>query len=108
MWWEDFQETRVVESRAAPEVEDSELYQNSMTSTDYIVNAVTGVRYPHRLGSRDMLRYYVVVGNAGKKYDYKEACRFFYATPEEFERASGLPVSAESKRRWLKNQELFK
>ena len=107
MWWEDFQETRVVES-AAPEVEAAELFQNSMTSTEFIVNAVSGIRYPHRLGSRDMLRYYIVVGNAGKKHDYKEACRFFYHSPEEFERSSGLTVSAASKQRWLKNQDLFR
>ena len=89
-------------------LEFEELFQNSMTSTEYIVNAVTGFKYPYRLGSKDMLRYYIVVGNAGKKYDYKEACRFFYATPEEFERSSGLTVSAASKQRWFKNQYLFK
>lgn len=107
MWWDELQADRVV---AGPDqvVETEELFQNSMISTEYIVNAVTGFKYPHRLGSKDMLRYYIVVGNAGKKHDYKEACRFFYGSPEEFERSSGLPVSAASKQRWLKNQELFK
>ena len=109
MWWDELESERVHEYAKEPKLVDhDELFQNSMTSTDYIVNAVSGVKYPYRLGSQDMLRFYIVVGNAGKKHDYKEACRFFYATPEEIERSSGLQVTQASKQRWRKNQELFK
>lgn len=108
MWWDELQAERC-ELPQEPAVADyADLHQNSMTSSEYIVHAVTGVKYPYRLGTKDMLRFYIVVGNAGEKHDYKEACRFFYNTPEEFERYSGLKVSAASKTRFLKNQELFK
>ena len=108
MWWDELQAERC-EQPLEPVLADYDaLVQNSMTSSDWIVNSVTGVKYPYRLGTKDMLRFYIVVGNAGKKHDYKEACRFFYHTPEEFERSSGQTVSAASKQRWLKNQELFK
>ena len=108
MWWDELQAERCEQSQEPVIVEFDELFQNSMTSTEYIVYSVTGVKYPYRLGTKDMLRFYQVVGNAGKKGDYKEACRFFYDTPDQFERSSGMVVSDASKRRFLKNQEMFK
>ena len=108
MWWDELQAERCHLPQEPAVVEFDELFQNSMTSTDFIVNSVTGVKYPYRLGTKDMLRFYQVVGNAGKKHDYKEACRFFYDSPEQYERASGLVVSDASKQRFLKNQEMFK
>jgi hypothetical protein len=71
-----------------------------------ILNAITGYQYPYRIGSKDELRFYIVM--TSDPWNPKEACRLFFSSPEEYESFSGLTVSMESKRKFRNNQMMFR
>jgi len=71
-----------------------------------ILNAITGESYPFRIGTRDELRFFVVMENDPD--DYKEARRLYFDSPEQYERATRRKVSEESKIRFYENQKLFR
>ena len=98
MWWEELNDAAY-----APEIElrqpdkQPEYYYNSITSRFPIMNALTGEIYldsnkrPYRMGSVDERRFYVIV--MGDPNNSKEACKLFFDTPEQYERATGSAVS---------------
>ena len=71
-----------------------------------ILNAITGYQYPYRIGSKDELRFYIVM--TSDPWEPKEACRLFFSSPEEYESFSGLTVSAESKQKFRNHQMAFR
>jgi len=85
---------------------------NPITSRMPILNALSGEPCvnskgrAYRIGSRDELRFYVVI--RGEPGNPKEACKLFFDSPEQFERATGIAVSRESKQRFRTNQTQFK
>ena len=72
------------------------------TYTKNIINAITGVEYPYRIGSIHERRFYVVMEN--DPYNPRDARRLFFDTPQQYEQATGIKVSVESKARFLRNQ----
>jgi hypothetical protein len=80
-------------------------HQPITTHSKNIVNAITGEEYPYRIGSRDERRFYVVMEN--DPMNYKEARRLFFDSPQQYENATGISVSAESRQRFYNNKALF-
>jgi len=83
-----------------------EFFHQPITSLNkYILNAITGVEYPYKIGSKDELRFFVVMESDPQ--DYKEARRLYFDSPEQYERATRRVVSDESKRRFHTHQKTF-
>jgi hypothetical protein len=80
-------------------------HQPITTYSKKIVNAITGYEYPYRIGSKDELRFYVVMEN--DPLNYKDPRRLYFDSPEEYEHATGNIVSVASKQRFNANKELF-
>ena len=99
-----------------------ELHYTSITSSEPVVNAVTGSPYPFNMGTRDMFRCYMVTTTLHpprvrqriikptknrkpiKDEAEKETIRLFYDSPEQYEQQMGSELSKESKNRWHKVQ----
>ena len=98
--------------KLGPVRDDIEYYYNSICSRMPILNALSGKPYvtakgrAYRMGSRDEFRFYVVI--RGEPGNPKEACKLFFDSPEQYERATGIAVSRESKMRFRANQTQFK
>jgi len=81
-------------------------YQPITSMHKPILNAITGEQYPYRIGSRDELRFYVVMESDPS--NYKEARRLYFETPEQYERATGRTVPVKAKQRFYAKQKQFK
>ena len=80
-----------------------QFYHQSITCYNKnILHAITGEEMPYKIGSKDESRFYVVMDN--DPMNYKDARRLFFSSPEEYERATGIEVSAHSKARYQMNQ----
>ena len=80
-------------------------HQPINTYSKNILNAVTGYEYPYRIGSKDELRFYVVMEN--DPLSYKDARRLFFESPQQYENITGRTVSQESKKRFYENRLTF-
>jgi hypothetical protein len=67
-----------------------------------ILHAITGEEMPYKIGSKDESRFYVVMEN--DPTNYKDARRLFFYSPQEYENATGIEVSQQSKDRFQMNQ----
>ena len=110
MWWDELNDADYAPARRsyAPKDGPPKLHYNSITSRRPILNAITGEHYyaiqnnkkvPYRMGSRDELRFYAVV--QGEPGNPKESCKLFFDSPEQYERFSGIEVSAQSKAAYM-------
>jgi hypothetical protein len=77
-----------------------EIYSSPIVG--YIRHALTGVREPHRVGSKYEDLYFRVkdVGLYTKTETHQEPRKLFYRNPEEFERHQFGKVSPEIKQAW--------
>jgi len=80
-------------------------HQPINTYSKNIVNAVTGQEYSFRIGSKDEKRFYVVMEN--DPLNYKDARRLFFDSPQQYENATGIHVSMDSRQRFYDNKALF-
>jgi len=80
-------------------------HQPINTYSKNIMHAITGEVLPYRIGSKDELRFYVVMEN--DPLNYKEARRLFFDSPQQYENATGNHVSLESRQRFYNNRALF-
>ena len=69
------------------------------------MNAVTGQEYPFRIGSNDERRFYVVMEQ--DPMNYKEARRLFFDSPQQYDNATGIHVSIDSRQRFYDNKATF-
>jgi len=77
-------------------------YSSPVLRNAFIRNAVTGIRFNHRVGSIHEDLYFVVTDTtgAGRKYGSNEPRKLYYHTPEEFERHQSVVVAQEVKDNW--------
>jgi len=80
-------------------------YQPITAYAKNILNAITGEDTGYRIGSHNEKRFYVIMENDPN--DPKEARRLYFESPLQYEMASGLKVSPQSKERFYENQKLF-
>jgi hypothetical protein len=80
-------------------------HQPINTYSKNIMNAVTGQEYPFRIGSNDERRFYVVMEQ--DPMNYKEARRLFFDSPQQYESATGIHVSLDSRQRFYDNKATF-
>jgi len=104
--------------RKSVSVRTTKNYFPSNVSNNIIVNAITGVKYPYRVGSKDSLRLFKVTDTTGayslcgkKKYtdDLKEGQEktpnnFYFDNPAEYMQDRGFHRHAESCDEWGKYQ----
>jgi hypothetical protein len=84
----------------------SDLYYQPITSLHCpILNAITGEKTKYLIGSKDEKRFYCIMTH--DPFDYKEACRLFFSSPQEYEKFSGVKVSDDSIRTFRENQLQF-
>lgn len=81
-------------------------YQPITSMHKPILNAITGEKYPYRIGTLDELRFYVVMESDPS--NYKEARRLYFDSPEQYERATGRTVPLKDKQRFYKKTKQFK
>jgi hypothetical protein len=95
-----------------------ELHYTSITSSQPVVNAVTGSPYPFNMGTRDMFRCYMVTTTLHhprtrqriikptknrkpiKDVNEKETIRLFYDSPDQYEQHMDTTLSDEIVKRW--------
>ena len=80
-------------------------YQPITAYSKNILKALTGEDTGYRIGSKNELRFYVVMENDPN--DPKEARRLYFDSPGQYEMATGIKVSSSSKERFYTNQKLF-
>jgi hypothetical protein len=82
-------------------------YHKTMTIENYgsgqqgtrIRNAVTGVRYPHLVGSSAEDLYFKVIDSTGRS-GRKDPLILFYDTPEQYENHHFITVNPDVKENW--------
>lgn len=104
--------------RRTVSIRTTKKYYPSNVMNQIIVNAITGVKYPYRVGSKDSLRLFKVCDTTGdyslggkKKYtdDYKEGQEktpnnFYFDNLSEYMQDRGFHRHAESCDEWGKYQ----
>jgi hypothetical protein len=80
-------------------------YHPITTFSKNILNAVTGENTGYRIGSIDEYRFYVVMEN--DPFSKRDARRLYFSSPSQYEMATGISVSKQSKARFLSNQKQF-
>lgn len=80
-----------------------QLYSSPFLSNAFICNASTGIKMPHRVGSKYEDLYFIVmdVSTNTKTEIYNESRRLYYSNPEECERHLKMTFSQDIKERWM-------
>jgi hypothetical protein len=69
----------------------------------FIRNAVTGVKYTHRVGSKEHSMFYSV-GICSGENGMKETLTLYYDTPEQYESHMGASLDPYQKTMWHVNR----
>ena len=80
-------------------------YQPITTFSRNILNAVTGEDTGYRIGSFDEYRFYVIMEN--DPFSPRDARRLYFDSPTQYEIATGIRVSKQSRDRYSTNQKRF-
>jgi hypothetical protein len=80
-------------------------YQPITTFSRNILNAVTGEDTGYKIGSKDEYRFYVVMEN--DPFSKRDARRLYFDSPTQYEIATGICVSRQSRDRFQDNQKQF-
>lgn len=77
-----------------------DLYNTTTTPGSPIRGAITGTRYPFRVGSRDEYLFYKVAISTPERNIGPDNNIFYFDNPEQYERMMGFEVSQEAKEMW--------
>lgn len=80
-------------------------YQPITTFSRNILNALTGEDTGYKVGSKDEYRFYVVMEN--DPFSKRDARRLYFDSPTQYEIATGIRVSKQSRDRFKDNQKQF-
>tara|TARA_Y100001958_G_C21245603_1_gene575399 strand:- start:4215 stop:4649 length:435 start_codon:yes stop_codon:yes gene_type:complete len=104
--------------RSAVAIANQKKYYPSNVMNQIIVNAVTGVKYPYRVGTKDALRLYKVTDTTGcfsskgkkkntddlKEGQEKDPNHYYFDNPAEYMQARSFDRHPESCDEWSKYQ----
>ena len=91
-----FNPNQYIKSVDSDSVKRKKKYYKSATGFGaYIVNAETGQKMKHKVGSKDEERYYTVMINEGK-----EGVKLFYNSPEQCESHRNVSIDDNIKVEW--------
>jgi hypothetical protein len=90
----------------APTMDPKDFFHQPITAfSKNILNAVTGEDTGYRIGSRDELRFYVVMEN--DPFSGRDARRLYFDSPSQYELVTGRRVSKQSRERFFENRKQF-
>ena len=83
-----------------------EMYSTNQTPGYLIRDAVTGVKQPYRVGSKDEYLFFKV--RASHMSNGEDLVTFYYSSPEEYEKHQYTTISQEVKENWEYNRSIRK
>ena len=106
---DDFQEESNIDLRQIPEMIVGKLGVRRYPSDNvglYIVDAITGAKYPWRVGTKDENRFFKVkdvgniVGFKSKNYGYRVSHKLYYETPTDYMKHRGVKLDKITIQNW--------